>query len=181
MADYNDDLDNLNDLDDTDEEVQQEQKRKPNWRRELEARARAADEARREADAAKRELALIRAGVDLDSPQGKLFAKAYDGDPTVEAIRKSAEEYGMLQPPAPAVDPAELAAHNRVSQASAGSPAAPPADPLADLNAIPLMKNGDYNPDALTELNAWLNKYGGRFSHDSPGGLLREDASQPLG
>lgn len=54
--------------------------------------------AQQEALAAKRELAFVRAGIDLDSPTGKLAARAYDGDPTIEAVRAFAQEYGVLPP-----------------------------------------------------------------------------------
>jgi len=186
MGDYDvdDDLDGLDESSDEQAgdgaEQQQSSQRKPNWRRQLEARARAADQARAEADAAKRELALIRAGIDLDSPQGKLFAKAYDGEPAVDAIRKAAEEYGVLAPPTPPVDPAELSAHTRVAQASAGSPAAPPADPIAELDAIPLMKGGTWNPDFMAEYRTWANKHNVRFGDEQPGNWLRPDATQPV-
>jgi hypothetical protein len=53
-----------------------------------------------EAEAAKRELAFLKAGIDLDSPGGKLLAKAYDGAPTVEAIKAAAVEYGVITPEA---------------------------------------------------------------------------------
>ena len=50
-----------------------------------------------ERDAAKRELAMVRAGIDLDSPTGRLFVKAYDGEASTEAIRSAAAEYGLIQ------------------------------------------------------------------------------------
>jgi hypothetical protein len=39
-----------------------------------------------------RENAFLRAGVDLDTPVGKLLIKAYDGDLEVDAIRSSYSE-----------------------------------------------------------------------------------------
>jgi len=43
--------------------------------------------AKAEAAALKRELAMVKAGVDTESPIGKLFARAYDGDVTPEAVK----------------------------------------------------------------------------------------------
>lgn len=57
---------------------------------------------------AQRKLAFIEAGVDPTSPQGKLLAKAYDGDLTADAIKAAALEYGVIQaPPAVTAPPAE--------------------------------------------------------------------------
>lgn len=52
-----------------------------------------------EGDAAKRELALIKAGVDTDTALGKLFAKSYDGELTADAIKAAAAEIpGLVTP-----------------------------------------------------------------------------------
>lgn len=50
--------------------------------------------------------AFAKAGIP-DSPAGKLFRKAYDGEPTLEAVRTAALEYGVIEPPAPTTPPAE--------------------------------------------------------------------------
>lgn len=50
--------------------------------------------------------AFAKAGIP-DSPAGKLFRKAYDGEPTEQAVRAAALEYGVLEPPAPTTPPAE--------------------------------------------------------------------------
>jgi hypothetical protein len=78
------------------EENEQTQQQEPQWRKNLERKAKEADTAKAEAQAAKRELALLKAGIDLESPTGKLFAKAYDGEASVEAIKLSATEYGLI-------------------------------------------------------------------------------------
>lgn len=62
-----------------------------------------------EAAEAKRQLAFVRAGVDLDSKVGKLFYKAYDGELDAEALKAEASELGALvgtspAPPAPKND-----------------------------------------------------------------------------
>jgi hypothetical protein len=78
-----------------------------------------------EAAAAKRELAFMKVGIDLESPVGKLFAKAYDGDVSPEAVSAAAAEYGILKPP-PAVNANETEqrawSNTAMSQAS-GAPA----------------------------------------------------------
>lgn len=49
-----------------------------------------------EAEAAKRELAFAKAGIDTDSKQGKMFVKAYDGDLDKTAIKTEfAEMFGI--------------------------------------------------------------------------------------
>jgi hypothetical protein len=50
-----------------------------------------------EGEAAKRELALLKAGIDTESPLGKLFAKAYDGELDVETVKAAAIEAGVLK------------------------------------------------------------------------------------
>lgn len=60
-----------------------------------------------EAAEAKRQLAFVRAGVDLDSKVGQLFYKAYDGELDVEALKAEAAELGALsgtKPPAKSED-----------------------------------------------------------------------------
>lgn len=55
-----------------------------------------------EAQAAQRENAFLRAGVDLDSKAGSLVAKAYDGELDTEAIRTFASDIpGALRGQAP--------------------------------------------------------------------------------
>lgn len=44
-----------------------------------------------------RELAMTKAGVDTDSPMGKMFLKAYDGALTKEAVIAAAQEIGLLE------------------------------------------------------------------------------------
>lgn len=63
-----------------------------------------------EADASRtgdleRELAFTKAGVDTDSPAGAIFARGYDGDLEVEAIKTAAATMGLGQATTPAADP----------------------------------------------------------------------------
>lgn len=64
--------------------------------------------ARTEAEALKREIAFLKAGVNLESAVGKMFAKAYDGELDVEMIKQGATEVGAITPvaaPAPEAPP----------------------------------------------------------------------------
>lgn len=45
----------------------------------------------------KRENAMLKAGIDTNSPVGKMFAKAYDGELDVDAIKAAATEVGLAQ------------------------------------------------------------------------------------
>jgi hypothetical protein len=82
----------------------------------LRAKAKRADTVTAENEQLKRELALTKSGVDLSTPLGKLFEKAYDGQPTAEAVKASAIEYGVLAPPPPVVDAQEAADLRMVAQ-----------------------------------------------------------------
>lgn len=46
--------------------------------------------------AIERESVLAKAGIDLNTPTGKLFAEAYKGELTAEAIKAKASEYGIV-------------------------------------------------------------------------------------
>ena len=118
---YDDDVD---DNDDLDEQAPPAKTKKPNWRRELEKDAAAGKAAAAERDAATRELAFLKAGIDLDTPTGKLFAKAYDGANDVDAVKAAATEYGVLAPAGNTPDPsvaAEIEAMDQVSGLGAGA------------------------------------------------------------
>jgi len=119
--DYQEDLQNEGNDDSVDRNSRQ-------FVRQLEEQAKAgkdakreADAARREAENAKRELAFLKAGIDIESPTGKLFAKAYDGDSSIDSVKAAATEYGLIATSETADVKNDLDALSRVSQASAGS------------------------------------------------------------
>lgn len=126
------------------------------------AAKREAEEAQREAANAKRELAFLKAGIDLESPTGKLFAKAYDGDTSLDAVKAAAGEYGLI--PTSQTDEVknDLDALNRVSQASSGSTGtiAPNA-----LDAI----RGASSPEEILKI---LQQNNISISNDQPGGWV---------
>lgn len=67
-----------------------------------------------EAAALARENAFLKAGIPVDSGPGKLLFKAYDGEPTAEAVLEAAEEYGIK--PNTSEQPAESEAGGQPEQ-----------------------------------------------------------------
>jgi hypothetical protein len=165
---YEDDFD----LEQEENEQPQQQQQEPQWRKNLERKAKEADAAKAEAQAAKRELALLKAGIDLESPTGKLFAKAYDGEASVDAIKSAATEYGLIgqesapaapTQSAPSVSSDELAAHQRIAQASAGANSGGQYDPRDAVNSA----------ESVEEVLAILQKEGVVIDDTRPGGFFK--------
>lgn len=150
------------------------EKPKQNWRRELEAEARAAKTAKAEAEAARRELALVKAGVDPESKQGKYFAKGYDGPLDVAAIKAAAIDAGILESDEPSVPATELAQHDQLSQAAAvtGTSVDEGSQAIAEVQ-------GAQN---MSELLATLAKYGIESENVPVEGWLRPpgDSVKPV-
>jgi len=88
--------------------------------RELESEVKSLRQQAEEAKSAQRELAFVKAGVDLSSGMSKYFVKAYDGDLTPEAIRVAAAEANLIKPQETmqAAPTQEKQAWDRVSNAS---------------------------------------------------------------
>jgi len=88
--------------------------------RELESEVKSLRQQAEEAKSAQRELAFVKAGVDLSSGMSKYFVKAYDGDLTPEAIRVAAAEANLIKPQEimQAAPQQEKQAWDRVSNAS---------------------------------------------------------------
>lgn len=130
MENYTDEEDFL--TEETEESQESGKDRK--WIRDLEKRAKQADQIRAEAESAKRELSFLKAGINLDSPQGKLFAKAYDGEFSVEAVRAAAEEYGVIESSKPEIPQEELDSLDRISRAGSVPSTIGMNDPLSRIN-----------------------------------------------
>ena len=95
------------------------QESKPNWRRELEDRAKAGDEAVAQLAQLQRELSFRDAGVDPSSKQGQYFMRGYDGEMTVDAIRAEAAELGLTGQPVQAQQPqVDYGAEQRIAMAA---------------------------------------------------------------
>jgi hypothetical protein len=74
-----------------------------------------------DAEAAKRKLAFVEAGVDLSSPVAEYFVKGYDGEISAEAIKSAASKLNLTPQSAPApqqVAPAEQQAWSRMGNAA---------------------------------------------------------------
>ena len=113
---------------------------KPNWRRDLENRAKEAEQQAAEyalkLESYERRDTFRSAGIDPDDARAKYFVKAYDGEMDPDAIRAEAEAAGFLGSDAPAASPTPymqdaLEAEQRIANAGEGG------DPVsqADLNA----------------------------------------------
>jgi len=74
-----------------------DQQDSPNWRRELEEKARRADDLEAQLAEVKRQQAFNEAGITSANPAYKYFTKGYDGEMTVDAIKVAATEAGVLQ------------------------------------------------------------------------------------
>lgn len=124
--------------------------------RELEDRNKALEAQAKEAEAAKRELAFVKAGVDPDSAAAKWFVKGYDGEITAEAIRAAAEEASLIPSEKKEVA-AEQQAWNRVAQASrAGETSDAPVDYSQRINNA---KSSDEVMALLAQARAEAEKY----------------------
>ena len=88
-----------------------------------------------EAEAAKRELAFVKAGIDPLQPMTKYFVKAYDGDLNPDAIRQAAVEAQLISPPQNQPSADEMQAWQRTNKVAAGSQTSqPPVDWTRRLN-----------------------------------------------
>ena len=95
------------------------QESKPNWRRDMEARAKAGDEAVAELAQLRRELSFRDAGVDPNTKQGQYFMRGYDGEMTADAIRAEAAELGLTGQPVQAQEPpVDYGAEQRIAMAA---------------------------------------------------------------
>lgn len=107
--------------------------------RNLRAQADEGKAARAEADAARRELAFVKAGIDPDDPQQGYFVRGYQGDITADAIKTAATDAGFLGQAITTSEPqgmsdAERAAFSAsAGAASAGMQPEPEVDPYKDL------------------------------------------------
>jgi hypothetical protein len=110
-----------------------------NWRRELEDRAQAGDEAVKKLAAMERREAARDAGLDPKNPLVAMFLKSYEGEVTADAIKEAASEVGLTsavsapqgQQTTDQPNPAQQQI-DAITQA-AGSPAAQGTDYTAEL------------------------------------------------
>jgi hypothetical protein len=124
--------------------------------RELEQQVKAFEAKAKEAEAAQRELAFVKAGVDPDSAAAKYFVKGYDGELTPEAIRAAAEEANLVSSEKKEAA-GEQQAWNRVAQASrAGETSEAPVDYVQRFNNT---KSADEVMALIAQARAEAEKY----------------------
>ena len=68
---------------------------KPNWRRELEAKAKRADEHQAQIQQMQRKEVFRDAGLDPSNKMTEYFMKGYDGELSIEAIQAEANDAGL--------------------------------------------------------------------------------------
>ena len=124
--------------------------------RKVEQQLQVAEAKAKEAEAAQRELAFVKAGVNPDSAAAKYFVKGYDGELTPEAIRAAAEEANLVSSEKKEVA-GEQQAWNRVAQASrAGETSEPPVDYVQRFNNT---KSADEVMALIAQARAEAEKY----------------------
>lgn len=100
------------------------------WKRKQEKAVRDAERAR---DAAIKEAAFLRAGIDPESKGiAAYFVKGYDGPLDAEAIKAAALEAGVVQPPAPSPEQQQRAGEVQTTTQVAGYATDATAAPTAD-------------------------------------------------
>jgi hypothetical protein len=131
------DFDDIDDLDQEEVEARnpaREQQRKTE--KELKAAKQALKEASEkssEGEQAKRELAFIKAGIDTNNPTAKLLLKTYDGELSMEAIKASGEEYGLIATSQTTQVAGELNQINQIANAGQGSSTSVPTSVVDEI------------------------------------------------
>ena len=152
MTDQSLDYDNDDDLNE-----QQQSETKRNWRRDLEEQARKGREAQEalekqmaETREAQRQLAMMRAGIDVDSPLGQMFSKANPDLVDVDTIRSEWQKVA----PGQQAQSADAAAMQRIAAAQAGGDPSGGNVPQfgSELDTIPVIVDGQYNPDYVNQV-----------------------------
>lgn len=126
------------------------------------AELKAAQDAKSEGELAKRELNFIKAGIDTDSPQGKLLLKAYDGDNSLESIKAAGEEYGLIATSQTTAVASDLSAIEQVSRASNGASASVPPSWADEMKST----------TSQAEVLALYAKLGIPLDDQAPGGIV---------
>jgi hypothetical protein len=110
--------------------------------RSIEKRANEAAQHEQVAIAARRELAFVKAGINTDTPAGRMFEKAYDGDLTAEAITAAFTEIvgGNSTASAPAGGTPQ-------SEPQPGTPPPPSADDLSSEQERAALATPGYTTD----------------------------------
>lgn len=134
-------------------------------------------EARAEAEAAKREVAFLKAGIDPDDPQQGYFVRGYQGEVSATAIKEAAEAAGFIGA-ANTSEPQGMTNEERQTFAATGEAAAAPhqpapqADLYADLRGINPLRSG-VTPDQFNQQIAQIvAAQGGDVAYEGPQGPI---------
>ena len=125
--------------------------------RKVEQQLKAAEAKAKELENAARELAFVKAGVDVNAPIAKYFVKGYDGELSADAIRVAAQEANLIQPAQQdKVQASEQQAWARVNSASqAGEKFEPVTDWSAKMSSA---KNQSELDQLMAQYNAEMAK-----------------------
>ena len=108
------------------------------------------------AEEARREIALLRAGLDLKPSQIKALTATHEGEWTPDAVKATAEELGFIS--GSAVSSEEAESLNRINEATRGGGDPTAVDGISELDAIP----DDLPQHEFTErVMATVAKHGG--------------------
>jgi hypothetical protein len=78
-----------------------------------------------EAQEAKKEMAFVKGGLDMNHPMAKYFIKGYDGELEPDAVRQALEEAQLITPQ-PQMDASERQGWQETNKVAAGSEVSPP-------------------------------------------------------
>ena len=147
-------MNDFEDQDDEQEESQEPSGQDAGFRKRLERDAQRskaeATTALAEAAVAKRETAFLKAGVDVESPLGKMFTKGYEGELSVEAIKTQASLVGLIPTSESPEVKNSMAGAEQVSNASQGAPASAPQDFLDEIAKLNVP--GNWSEKAVLDL-----------------------------
>lgn len=131
--------------------------------RDLEAKARQADELAAKVAGMERTEAFRAAGLDPNDPKAKYFVKGYEGELTPDAIKVAATEAGFLTSGDPAQTPApDLAAHERIAATVQGAGVPAPAAPVDEIRSVHWK-----DPDREEKVLAAVERAGGYTTRQS--------------
>lgn len=152
--------------------------------RRLREKAKTADDATARADAAERQLAFVKAGINPDDAQQGYFVRGYEGEVSADAIRAAATAAGFVgtgntsEPQG--MTEAERAAFAGTSAAAAATPAPEtPTDIFADLRGIDPRRSGILPETFGMMIAERVEKAGGDVSFDGPQSGIQSRESTP--
>ena len=119
------------------------------------------------------ELAMRRAGIDLESPLAQMFARANADLVDVDTIKSEWEKVATLGQPSPEQQDAQALGRINAAQTGAAPSGAAVPDFEAELDAIPELVDGEYNPNYVQEVlkaaQVQASREGREFVTSDPG------------